>query len=567
MPGLVMDGTFLLDFHLPDGFEVTSCEFDGTAIVAEIRTTSLTATCPQCGVQSSRIYSRYTRRVRDVPCGQTPVSYVVTVRKFLCGNRDCLRKMFCERIAELAAPRAQSSGSLTGLQESIGFSLGGEAGSRLAEEIGVPVSPDTLLRRVRRANAEARVPPRFVGVDDWAFKKGQRYGTVLIDLERRRLIELFEGRDGEPLKKWLLANPQVEVITRDRWPSYAQAANEAAPQAKQVADRWHLLKNLREAVERILARYAVEIRTAHEAVSTPNDAEVSTEQPSTLPANSAEIPTVGTVLSPRQQATSAKQQERSERHKLARELHAQGKSLRDIAARVGCSTSTIKRYLRDPKCPDWRVGRKYQSALDEHEAFIDEWIAKGERKSADLAKLLTEKGCQVKYDAVCRYVKRKLGTTGRPGPRTIETTPPAKPAPTARSLSFAFINPKRESDLPAVLTQARSNVPSLDQALILAEELAQMFRQQLSKPLSDWITLAEQSEVGELKSFAKSLQQDQAAIEAAMVERWSNGPVEGHVNRLKLIKRTMYGRAKFDLLRARSRHRNQCPPAVSAQAA
>src|SRR5262249_24990860 len=138
--------------------------------------------------------------------------------------------------------------------------------------LSVPTSADTILRRVKATPAEPAPPPRFVGIDDWACRKGQTYGTILVDLERRTVIDLLPGRDGDALRKWLGANPQVEVVTRDRWPAYIEAISAAAPQAKQVADRFHLIRNVREAAEKMLTRYSVAIRDSSNAV----DAELDT---------------------------------------------------------------------------------------------------------------------------------------------------------------------------------------------------------------------------------------------------------------------------------------------------
>jgi predicted transcriptional regulator len=234
-----------------------------------------------------------------------------------------------------------------------------------------------------------------------------------------------------------------------------------------------------------------------------------------------------------------------------RELRDQGHSIREIARLMGCSIKAVKRYLRDEKCPDWNTGRRPPTQLDEYAEFVDQWIAQGGRNSAELFRLLQEKGCHASYDSVRRYLNRKLGSSGRPGPRVHETTPPPPPRPTARKLSFAFINRKKESTTSETLKSIRERVPTLNAALNLAEELAGMFRQSITKPLADWLKEAEDSGISELRSFADGIRQDQAAVQAAITEPWSNGPVEGQVNRLKVIKRSMYGRAGFALLRAR----------------
>jgi AcrR family transcriptional regulator len=307
----------------------------------------------------------------------------------------------------------------------------------------------------------------------------------VIDVERSRVVEILPGCDGEALKEWLNSNPQVEVITRDRWAAYAQA-NEAAPQAKQVADRWHL----REVVERVLARFSSEIRAATETSNkeasesptstTQGDASSSTveDEPgseiASTPTSNPSEPSAPNY------AKTAKRREREDRHRLVRQLREQGLSLRQIARQVGCSIKAVRRYLRNEKCPDWKPDRCAPTLLDEFARFVGDWIARGGRNSADLFRLLKAKGCRASYDAVRRYLRRKLGSTGRPGPRGSAAIPaakrPAPPRPTSRSLSFAFINGHEATDAAKVLKAPRERVPDLNEALTRANELAGMFR-------------------------------------------------------------------------------------------
>src|SRR5215472_7225000 len=246
----------MLPVELFTGAEVRLDDFvlTPTTAVLLLVATSPTAACPRCGVPSDRVHSRYRRTAADLPLRGRHVALRLVVRRFRCARPDCPQQIFCERLPHLLAPHARATARLTEAHRDIGFAAGGEAGARLATRLAMPTSPDTLLRRVKNAPNEPSAVPRYVGVDDWALHKGQRYGTIVVDLERGRVLDLLPGRDGEALKAWLKEHPGVEVISRDRWSAYARAASDAAPQAKQVADRWHLLKNLREAIEGLLAR-------------------------------------------------------------------------------------------------------------------------------------------------------------------------------------------------------------------------------------------------------------------------------------------------------------------------
>jgi len=570
--------SFLLD-TLPQcpGLRLDDLVRTPTTVVALLVSTFSSAACPRCGTTSDRIHSHYRRLVADLPCHGRILVLRLLVRRFRCINPACTQHIFCERLPQLLQAHARSTLRLSDAHRVIGFALGGEAGSRLADQLDMPTSPDTLLRRVKNAPDEPAPPPRYVGVDDWAIRKGHRYGTILIDLERGSVLDILPGRDGAALKSWLKEHPGVEVITRDRAAAYAQAAAEGAPQAKQVADRWHLLKNLREAVELVLVRLSATVREALSEGSAPVEIPPTTRavegsggQPSAvlqaavtplMSATPTALEDAGTVtvsvpLSPRQQAQQTKRQLRAQRYERVRQLRREGQSLRQIARTMGLSNGCVIRYLRAEHCPDWNPGQQRPTQLDDHAARIEEWLARGGRNAADLYRDLRAEGCRAGYDSVRRYVSRRLGSSGRPGPRTGDCKPAPPEPPSARKLSFVFIRraEERETAEQARLDKLRDADAGLREALDLAAEFAGMVRKQVAVPLAEWLVKAEGSGCAELRNFAGGLRLDEAAVAAALTESWSNGPVEGQVNRLKLIKRSMYGRAGWELLRARVRH-------------
>jgi transposase len=225
-----------------------------SSLTLVVKATRQQAECPRCHHPSSRLHSYYTRTVADLPWHGVAVKLELRARRSRCRNSLCTKRVFCERLPRLVAHYGRKTVRMEDALRLVGFLLGGEAGSRAALKLAMAVSPDTLLRRVRADVKPCAPTPRVLGVDDFAFRKGLRYGSILVDLEKRRVIDLLADREAATLAAWLRAHPGVEIVTRDRSPTYASAINEGAPGAVQVADRFHLLMNVREALEKVMMR-------------------------------------------------------------------------------------------------------------------------------------------------------------------------------------------------------------------------------------------------------------------------------------------------------------------------
>ena len=255
----------------PDDVQLLSCcvEPSPPSLILSLSAKICAVPCPDCGTVSGRVHSRYVRTLADLPFGEHAVVHYLHVRRFFCDNESCSRRTFSEQIPGAVAPWARRTVRSTKRLTDIMMALGVNAGARLASKLGSKVSRNTVLRFVRRAPRPSPQQPSVLGVDDWALRKRHHYGTVLVDLERRRPLALLADRSAEPLTAWLREHPGVTVIARDRSGPYARGAREGAPEAVQVADRFHLLQNLSEALEAALTGHARTLRTVAAEVNDP----------------------------------------------------------------------------------------------------------------------------------------------------------------------------------------------------------------------------------------------------------------------------------------------------------
>ena len=576
-----MEVTHLL--ALSDDLRIDQCTITAAALVLEVISTQLVCCCPVCGQPSDQIHSRYRRVVADVPCGNRPVRLHLEVRKFFCRNTSCLQKIFTERLPELLQPSARMTNRLRAALQALGLATGGEVSARLAPKLGMQATPTTFLRCLRVVVSSPPPKVRVLGLDDWAYKRGNTYGTILVDLERHQVIDLLPDRSGDSVKAWLQGHPEIEVISRDRASSYADAARQGAPQATQVADRFHLSKNVREKLKDLLDRKRtylpfVEERTVQSAPAMLAAAQEQDslceatmhEHEKNMAAVKAAIPDQSDEASSSRSLTAPqwrRKLNRAKRYALyeeVKELRKRGLSHYAIADTLGISRPTVRRFLAAEQFPERLAGhrRQRQSIVAPYLPFLRERWEAGCHNGRQLfreAKARGYTGSPAQLERVTTQWRKQLPpsppASKRP-PRPTPVTAPKRQRLSSRQASWLFVLPK-EKLTPAQqrqLEQMCHGSRELSSAYELSQDFLGMLRERRAQDLKDWIKAAKSSHVTELKSFAKSVQQDYSAIYAACSLPWSQGQVEGQINRLKCLKRQMYGRARFDLLRLRVLH-------------
>src|SRR6266487_3657326 len=379
---------FLIRFELMTIFpDLTDLVIEQVSVTNEatitVRAASPMASCPCCGTISKRIQSRYTRTVRDLPASGRPVHLVLHVRRFFCQESTCARKIFAERFPSLTLPRMKFTLRLQETLREMGFALGGEAGARLGKQLSIPGSPDTLLRLVKGADLPVAASPRVVGIDDWSWKRRLRYGTLICDLEDNTPIDVLPDREVETVSAWFENHPTVEIVSRDRSSEYAAAIRKGAPQALQVADLWHIGKNLADSVSTLLARCRAEIRRGLHIQATPSQAKAEPlPEEERHPARSRS----------EEQARVARRAQKLDRYTQIIELHDQGLKAADIASRTGISGRTVHRWLAHGSFPETRRRRRRPSLIDPYERYVLTWWHEGNRNGLQLYRELTSRG-------------------------------------------------------------------------------------------------------------------------------------------------------------------------------
>ena len=520
--------------------EITTTE---ESVTLHLFVTRRTARCPSCQHRSQRVHSRHDRTIADLPWGGTTGRLRLRVRRFLCQVASCPQRIFAEQVPQLVDRYGRRTHRLRDALQRIGIALGGAAGARLATSLGLPAGRTALLDLIRAAPPSPGEQPSAVGVDEFAWRRGRRFGTIIIDLARRRPLDLLPDRDADQVAAWLQQHPGSTTIARDRSGLYADAAARGAPAARQVVDRWHVLHNLGEALEQFLLHQRTVLR----------DAGTLTDTTAEVPASSApaELP----ALPWQERAEEAGRQRHAAqlaRYDAIHQLHAAGADVAHIARTVGASRETVYRYLRLPGPPARMRLPARRAAIDPYLPYLERRWAEGCRNGKRLWREIREQGFAHSYSGVARFVARLRRAERAGQPATAPRRAAPRP-PTPRQVALLCLRrPEKRTPAQQVyldrLQQADEAVAS---AYALVQDFAAMLRERRGERLDDWLAEAEGCPAPALRRFATGLRGDLDAVRAGLSEPWSNGPTEGFVHKLKLLKRQGYGRAGFDLLRQR----------------
>jgi transposase len=539
------------------GIRLTEVIVEDQSVQVQLAAIAPTALCPDCATPSSSVHSRYQRRLADLPWGLLAVHIQLLVRKFVCRHVTCVRRIFTERLPDVAAPYARKTLRLVNALQAIGLALGGQAGARLAARLRLPTSAATLLRLVRAAPIPPMPGLQAVGVDEWAWRRGHRYGTILVDLETHRVVDLLPDRSSASVASWLAQHPTITVICRDRSDLYADGIRRGAPVAVQVVDRFHLVQNLRQALEALL----IDRRPALQAAA------VGTAMALT-PADGP-LPVVSRYRGQRQSPKPAALWEdttRPPRHvrwvaiyEAVHTLRAQGVPLATIARQLGISRPTVYAYLRRDAPPGPRRLQRPPSArvLTPYIPYLIRRWRDTQADSMQLWREIQALGYTHSARTVCRFITqlRRAADAGHP-PESQRSPYTRSQGPSARAVSFAMVCPaaKRSQEVQMYLDQLCHVDTHIARAYTLSQAFLTLVRERRGEALEAWMAEAIDSGIDALARFARGLQNDLRAIIAGLTLEWSNGVTEGQIHRLKLIKRQGYGRAGFTLLRQRVLH-------------
>jgi len=529
------------------GFDIEQTRIVGQDVWVVAKSTTSKGVCPRCQEVSTQTHGWYHRQPSDVPCVGKRVCLHLRVRRFRCTNPQCSRKTFAQDCAEWLPQFARRTRRLTQLAYHFGFEVGGECASRLLRRCAVQLSGDTILRILRSRSVESPPFARIIGIDDWAFKKGQRYGTIIVDLEAHRVIDVLPDRTASSVQGWLQDHPEVEIVARDRSTEYAAGIVAGAPQAVQVADRWHLLLNVRQMVERFL----------NSIIARLQQMPISDEIAGYLHQKRHAFRRTRSE----QHISQSSRDKRLARYQRVRQMRQDGYNIAQIAQILGHHRETVRKYYYATSFPERKRRQAPNSILNPYLAYLEYRYEQGCENAMQLWREMQSKGYKGSHRQVSKWMqlrRTKVAPT-TPNkyrePHFLTHTNAQKTLPSTKQLAWLFIcDTNRLKAEDNLILQHLQQDDDVRHVRTLTQTFINMVKQRQADLLDPWLKTCLDSSVTQLSYFAQGILHDYQAVQAAIETSWSNGQTEGQVNRLKFIKRQMFGRAHFDLLRLRVIH-------------
>ncbi len=530
---------------IPEGFSIERVIHEGQVLTLVVKTNSQSSNCPDCGQASLSVHGYYWRCPWDLPVTQCALQLQIRVRRFRCANPVCPRRTFAEDLSPYLPRFSRRTKRAAQTLTHLGFEFGGQAGARIARHLRLATSRCTQLRLIRRSQLPSPSPVEVLGVDDWAFCRGERYGTLLVDLERHRVLDLLPDTEVTTFAAWLQAQPHVRVISRDRGGNYAEGARQGAPNALQVADRWHLLRNLWDALVIAFDLHTSALRRLS-VETTPSTGVVAQALPAIRLSRRPKVPP-----SPLEQARASRRQHWENVFAQAQELLAQGVRKRVIAKQLNVSLSLVKKYSHLQQLPKKQSPKSKPLLIQPYLHQLHQWLQQEPLSTAEAFSRIRALGFRGSHSTVYKALVRLRYELHLPSPLLTPKLPVHTIRVTPRQLASWVLAPNHTPLQQDLLQQACDLHPLLDVACGLALDFVMILREQLPQHLLPWLEAAQLSDIPSLKQLAQGFLKDFEAVYNACSQPWSNGQVEGQVHRLKLLKRQMYGRAHFDLLRLR----------------
>jgi transposase len=518
---------------LPSMLTVDRVERSAEVLTVYLHATTLCVSCPTCGTTGSRVHSRYCRTVADITCVGQRLILKLLVRKWVCPLDSCSQRIFAEPFAGLVRRYARMTDRLIKALQSVGVITNGADGACLSSSLAMPTTAKTLIRRVLDLPLPKEGSVRIAGIDEWAWKKGSSYGTILVDIEHRRVAALLPERSVETSKAWFKKHPEVEIVPRDRGKIFRAAADAGAPQAKQIVDRFHLQKNFGEALEKFFGHHKRLLKKAAR--------QLAGKAP----------PSQAVVTQQTKQERGNRHAERVRRHKKIWKLFRAGYRKEDIAQMVGVGSRSVYRALENEQPPARETRHWTHHVTDPYVSYLTRRWNEGCHQARELYEETVAQG----YTGSLRTIEKIVVQLRPHGAKPVtKQTIMWKIAPSPRNAALMLVRPaqKRTKDQTMFIDQLCKSDPKAATVCNLAQAFGSVLRNLEGKPgLEKWKAAVRASGITELIDFMEGLADDAEAVVNGCTESWSNGMVEGFVNKVKWIKRSSYGQAGFPLLQRR----------------